>query len=64
MECNKIQPASYSCIQTFEEIWAAFSVTAFPCHASIVHRKARSACLNPSFVRREPQLNHPNSNWN
>jgi hypothetical protein len=32
--------------------------------ASIMHREARSACLKPSFVCREPQLNHPNSNWN
>jgi hypothetical protein len=32
--------------------------------ASIMRREACSACLNPGFVRREPQLNHPNSNWN
>jgi hypothetical protein len=32
--------------------------------ASIIHREACSACLKPSFVRREPQLNQPNSNWN
>jgi hypothetical protein len=55
----------YSIFSTLSTITAARrKLSGLRTAASIIHREARSACLKPRFVRREPQLNHPNSNWN